>query len=92
MFNSKGEVRDYLFDIRSGNLRPVTLVGMFGGKLSPNASQGAILDIAAQKLVLVDVASDKVSDIAGVEADAQMLVGMLTAAASSYGIRSCPRR
>ena len=25
-FNTKGEVRDYLFDIRSGNSRPVTLV------------------------------------------------------------------
>src|SRR5215469_5705682 len=56
-FNTKGEVRDYLFDLRSDKLRAVTPAGMQGGKLSPDAAQVVAVDIARQKLVLVDIAS-----------------------------------
>jgi Tol biopolymer transport system component len=72
-FNDKGEVREYLFDVRTGKLRAVTPVGTRGGKLSPDATQVVALDIAAQKLVLVDVASGKVSAVTGVEVGEQML-------------------
>ena len=72
-FNSKGEVRDYLFETRGGNLRPVTPIGTRGGKLSPDATQVVALDIAAQKVILVDVGSGKVSDVAGVEPDEEIL-------------------
>jgi serine/threonine protein kinase/Tol biopolymer transport system component len=72
-FNSKGEVREYLFDLRSGKLRAVTPVGMQGGKLSPDAAQVVALEIARQKPVLVDVASGKVSDVSGVEDGEEML-------------------
>jgi hypothetical protein len=37
-FNSKDEVRDYLFDLRSGKRHAVTPVGMQGGKLSPDGA------------------------------------------------------
>ena len=72
-FNSKGEVRGYLLELGSGKLRPVSPVGMRGGKLSPDAAQVVALDIARQKLMLVDVASGKVSDISGIEAGEEML-------------------
>jgi Tol biopolymer transport system component len=72
-FNDKGEVRDYLFEVRAGKLRAITPVGTRGGKLSPDATQVVALDIAAQKLVLVDVASGNVSAVTGVEDGEQML-------------------
>jgi len=72
-FNRKNEVRDYLFDLRTGKLRAVTPVGMRGGKLSPDAAGVVTLDIAGQKLALVDIASGKVSDVPGVENGEQML-------------------
>ena len=72
-FNTKDEVRDYLFDMRDGKLRAVTPAGTRGGKLSPDGKQVLTLDIAGQKLVLVDIASGKVSDIAGVEKGEEML-------------------
>jgi serine/threonine protein kinase/Tol biopolymer transport system component len=72
-FNSKGEVRGYLFDLGNGKVRPVSPVGMRGGKLSPDAARVVALDITRQRLILVDVASGKVSDINGVEAGEEML-------------------
>jgi serine/threonine protein kinase/Tol biopolymer transport system component len=72
-FNSKDEVRDYLFDLRNGKLHAVTPVGMQGGKLSPDATQVVALDIAREKLVLVDIASGKVSDVTGVGDGEEML-------------------
>ena len=72
-FNSKDEVREYLFDLRSDKLRAVTPAGMQGGKLSPDAAQVVAVDIARQKLVLVDIASGRVSDVSGVEDGEEML-------------------
>jgi Tol biopolymer transport system component len=72
-FTDKGEVRDYLFDTHSGNVRPVTPVGSRGGKLSPDATQVVALNIAEQKLILLDIASGKARDVIGVEPDEQML-------------------
>ena len=66
-FDRKNQIRDYLFDMRDGKLRPVTPVGSRAGKLSPDATQIVTLDVAGAKYVLVDVASGKVSDIAGLE-------------------------
>jgi len=72
-FDSKGEVRDYLLDMRDDKIRPVTPVGTRSGKLSPDGTRVVTLDIAAQKNVLVDVASGKLSDIPGIEKGEEVL-------------------
>jgi Tol biopolymer transport system component len=72
-FDSKGEVRDYLLDMRDGKVRPITPVGTRAGKLSPDGARIVTLDIAAQKYVLVDVASGKVSDIPGIDKEDEVL-------------------
>ncbi len=72
-FDSKEEVRDYLLDMRDGKLRPVTPLGSNRGKLSPDGTRIVTLDVAAQKYVLVDVASGKLSDIAGLEKEDEVL-------------------
>jgi len=72
-FDPKQQIRDYLLDMRDGKLRAVTPVGTRAGKLSPDASRVVTLDIAADKYVLVDAASGKVSDIPGLEKDDEVL-------------------
>jgi eukaryotic-like serine/threonine-protein kinase len=72
-FDPKQQIRDYLLDMRDGKLRPVTPVGTRAGKLSPDASRVVTLDIAADKYVLADAASGKVSDIPGLEKDDEVL-------------------
>src|ERR1019366_8266679 len=72
-FDPKQQIRDYLLDMRDGKLRPVTPVGTRAGKLSPDATQIVTLDIAADKYVLVDATSGKVSEIPGLEKDDEVL-------------------
>jgi len=72
-FDGKGESRDYLLDMRNGTFRPVTPVGTREGKLSPDGARVATFNVAAQKHVLVDVASGKVSDIPGIEKEEDVL-------------------
>ncbi|HKD84207.1 MAG TPA: protein kinase [Terriglobales bacterium] len=72
-FNTKDEVRDYLVDLRDGKLRAVTPAGTHRGMLSPDGTQVVTWDIAQQKYVLIDVASGKVSDVAGIEKGEEML-------------------
>lgn len=72
-FDSKGESRDYLLDMRDSKIRPVTPPGTTSGKLSPNGTGIATLDIAAEKYELVDVASGKVTDIPGIEKEDEVL-------------------
>ena len=72
-FDTKHEVRDYLLDMRDGKLRPVTPPGSRTGKLSPDGTRIVTLDVAAQKYVLVDIASGKISDVAGMEKQDEVL-------------------
>jgi eukaryotic-like serine/threonine-protein kinase len=72
-FDPKQQIRDYLLDMRDGKLRPVTPVGTRAGKLSPDATRIVTLDVAAEKYVLVDAASGKVSEIPGIEKDDEVL-------------------
>ena len=72
-YNEKGEVRDYLFEVRTGKLRAVTPVGTHAGKLSPDGTQVLTLNTATQKLVLVDVASGKASEVTQLENGEEML-------------------
>ena len=67
------QIRDYLLDMRDGKVRPVTPVGTRAGKLSPDATRIVTLDVAAEKYVLVDVASGQVSEIPGLEKDDEVL-------------------
>jgi eukaryotic-like serine/threonine-protein kinase len=68
-FNAKQEIRDYLVDLRSGSLRPVTPIGSKGGKLSPDGTRVVTVDLASQKTILVDVATGKTSPLPGMERD-----------------------
>ena len=72
-FDGKGDVRDYLLDMRDNKIRPVTPPGMRSGKLSPDGTRIVTHDIAAEKYVLVDVASGKMSDVPGVEKEEEIL-------------------
>ena len=72
-FDSKGGIRDYLLDMRDGKIRPVTPTGTRSGKLSPDGMRVVTKDIAAQKYVMVDVASGNVSEIPGIEKDDEVL-------------------
>ena len=72
-FDPKQQVRDYLLDMRDGKFRPVTPVGTRAGKVSPDGSRIVTLDVAAQKYLLVDVASGKVSDIPGLEKEDEVV-------------------
>lgn len=72
-FDPQQQIRDYLLDMRDGKLRPVTPVGTRAGKLSPDATRIVTLDVAAEKYVLVDVASGKVSEIPGLEKDDEVV-------------------
>ncbi|MBZ5629851.1 MAG: protein kinase [Acidobacteriia bacterium] len=72
-FDAKHEVRDYLLDLRDGKFRPVTPPGSKAGKLSPDGTRIVTLDVAAQKYVLVDVASGKMSDVPGIEKQDEVL-------------------
>jgi eukaryotic-like serine/threonine-protein kinase len=72
-FDTKHEVRDYLLDMQDGKFQPITPPGSKAGKLSPDGTRIVTLDIAAQKHVLVDVASSKVSDIGGLEKQDEVL-------------------
>lgn len=53
----KGDLRDYLIDLRSSK----------SGKLSPDGLRVVTLNLAGQKPVLVDIASGKTSDIPGID-------------------------
>ncbi len=72
-FDKSGEIRDYLLDLHDGKMRAITPPGTRSGKLSPDGTRIAIHDVAAEKYVLVDVASGKVSDIPGLEKDDEVL-------------------
>ena len=72
-FDSRNEVRDYLLDMRTGKLQPITPPGTRAGKLSPDGTRVVTLDIAAQKYLLVDVASRKAGDVAGIEKEDEVL-------------------
>lgn len=72
-FDPQQQIRDYLLDMRDGKVRPVTPVGTRAGKLSPDAMRIVTLDVAAEKYVLVDVASGKVSEIPGLEKDDEVV-------------------
>ena len=65
--DSQREIRDYLIDLRAGSLKPVTPAGSKDGKLSPDGTRVVTLNLAAQKPILVDVASGKISDIPGID-------------------------
>lgn len=65
--DSKRDLRDYLIDLRTGSVKPVTPAGSKHGKLSPDGTRVVTLDLAAQKQVLVDVATGKSSDIPGID-------------------------
>jgi eukaryotic-like serine/threonine-protein kinase len=73
-FDNKDEIRDYMLDMSTGKFRAVTPAGTRSGKLSPDGTRIATMDIAAQKYVLVDVASGKVSDIPGLEKDDEVVM------------------
>jgi dipeptidyl aminopeptidase/acylaminoacyl peptidase len=72
-FNPEGEQREYLLDMLDGKLRPVTPPGTRTGKLSPDGSRVAALDINTQKYVLIDVASGKARDIPAIENDEEVM-------------------
>ena len=72
-FNPKQELRDYLLDLHDGKLRPVTPTGTRNGKLSPDGTQVITLDVAAQKFILADVASGKLTDALGVDKNEEVL-------------------
>jgi hypothetical protein len=72
-FNPQGEVRDYLLDMHDGKLRSISPAGCRAGKLSPDGTRLATFAIAAEKFVMADVASGKVSDIPGLEKDEEVL-------------------
>ena len=72
-FDGKGDVRDYLLDMRDSRFRPVTPPGTRFGKLSPDGTRIITRDIAAEKYVLVDVPSGKTSDIPGIEKEDEIL-------------------
>jgi serine/threonine protein kinase len=66
-YNPEKEVRDYLVELRTGSMRPVTPAGSRGGKLSPDGTKVVTLNLATQKPILVDVAFGKISDIPGID-------------------------
>ncbi len=72
-YDKNGEIRDYLLDVRDGKIRAATPPGTRSGKLSPDGTRIAIHDVAAEKYVLVDVASGKVSDISGLDKEDEVL-------------------
>ncbi len=72
-YDKNGEIRDFLLDLSSGKVRPITQAGTRSGKLSPDGTRIAIHDVAAEKYVLVDVVSGKVSDIPGLEKEDEVL-------------------
>ena len=72
-FDSKQQVRDYLMDMRDSKFRPVTPVGTRAGKLSPDGTHIVTLDVAAEKYVLVEVDSGKVSGISGLDKEDEVL-------------------
>src|SRR5260370_24863307 len=59
--------------MHDGKLRPVTPPGTRAGKRSPDATGVITKDIAAQKYMLVDVASGKLSDVAGIEKEDEVI-------------------
>ena len=61
------QVRDYLVDMHSERVRPVTPVGTRNGKLSPDGARIVTQNLSTQKYMLVDVASGRTSDIPGLE-------------------------
>jgi eukaryotic-like serine/threonine-protein kinase len=72
-FDNKGEVRDYLMDMRDGKFRPVTPVGTRAGKLSPDGTRIVTLDVSAQQYKLVDVNSGKIGDVPGITKEDEVL-------------------
>jgi len=50
----KGDLRDYLIEMRTGSVKPVTPAGSKRGKLSPDGTKVATMNLAASKLVMVD--------------------------------------
>jgi eukaryotic-like serine/threonine-protein kinase len=72
-FDSKGELRDYLLNMRDGKIRPATPAGTRAGKISPDGTRIVTLSVAADKYEMVDVASGAVSEIAGLEKEDEVL-------------------
>ena len=65
--DSQGDLRDYLIDVHTGSVKPVTPPGSKDGKLSPDGTRVVTMNLGAQKMVLVDVESGKTSDILGID-------------------------
>jgi Tol biopolymer transport system component len=72
-YDSRREVRDYLVDLRSGSVRPVTPPGSKGGKLSPEGTMVATYNLTTQRPMLVDVASGQVSAVPGLEPNDEVM-------------------
>ncbi len=72
-FDKNGEIRDYLLDMSNGKIRAITPVGTRSGKLSPDGASIVTHNIAAEKYVMVDIASGKSSDIPGLEKEDEVL-------------------
>jgi Tol biopolymer transport system component len=72
-YDSKRELRDYLVDMRSGSVRPVTPPGSKAGKLSPDGTKVATYNLTTQRPMLVDVASGQVSAVPGLEPDDEVM-------------------
>lgn len=68
-YNPEKEIRDYLVDLRTQRVRPVSPSGSKNGKLSPDGTRVVTLNLATQKPILVDVASGKTSDVPGLDDD-----------------------
>jgi len=64
-FNTKRELRDYLLDLSTGKIRPATPVGSKEGKLSPSGTRVLTTELATNKRVIVDIDSQKVSEVPG---------------------------
>jgi hypothetical protein len=66
-YSPEKEIRDYLVDLHTGSTKPVTPAGSRAGKLSPDGTKVVTLNLATQKAILVDLASGKIGDIAGLD-------------------------
>jgi hypothetical protein len=72
-FDKSGDIRDYLIDLRNGKIRPVTPVGTRTGKISPDGTRIVTHEFAAEKYLLVDIASGKTTDVPGLDKDDEVL-------------------
>ena len=72
-YDTAHNFRDYLLDLTSGKVRPVSSSATQDGKLSPDGTRAVATDIATGKPMLLDVAPGKTSAVPGVEAHEEVL-------------------